>query len=78
MTGMDPETNWLMLYREAVFEQDPKQLRVRAAEAQHAIHRRTRELWYAGTRDATERRRMDVAAHFLGILCDLYSDRGSR
>lgn len=73
--GTGPEANWQTLYREAVFEQDPKQLRVRVSLAQHAICRRTRELWYAGASDSAERRRMDAASFFLGILCMIRAER---
>jgi len=68
MAGTTPDTNWLTLYRQAVLEQDPKQLRARRARAQHAICRRARELWYAGVRDIPERRQMDAASDLLGIL----------
>ena len=71
MTGTPPETNWLTLYRKAVLEQDPNQLRVRVAQAQDAIRRRARELWYAGAPDTAERRRMDAASNCLGVLCML-------
>ena len=75
MTDMQARANWLSLYREAVLEQDPKKLRVRVAEAQHAIRRRARELWYAGAPNTAERRQMDAAAHFLGILCTIGANK---
>ena len=65
------EPNWLTLHREAVREQDPKQLRVRIVQAQRTIRRRPRELWYAGAPDTGERQRTDAACQFLGILCPL-------
>lgn len=60
--------NWLMLYREAVLEQDPKKLHARVTQAQHAIGCRARELWYSGAPDTQERRQMDAASHLLGVL----------
>jgi hypothetical protein len=77
MTGTAVEANWLTLYREAVFEQDPEQLRVRVAHAQHAIRSRARELWYGGAKDGAERRRMDAASHFLGILRTIGTNKGA-
>lgn len=61
-------TNWLTLYREAVLEPDRKKVKTRIAQAQRAIQQRARELWYAGAPETRERRQMDAAAHFLGIL----------
>ena len=75
MTVMNARTNWLTLYREAVLEKDPKKLRVRVAQAQHAIRRRARELWYPEAPDTTERRQMDAASHFLGLLCMMGANR---
>lgn len=60
--------SWLMLYREAVLEQDPKKLHARVTQAQHAIGCRARELWYSGAPDTEERRQMDAASHLLGAL----------
>lgn len=71
MAGTASDWNWLRLYRQAVLEPDPRQLRVRIAKAQRAIWRRARELWYAGVRDTPERRQMDAASDLLGILCTL-------
>jgi hypothetical protein len=69
MTGMNSEASWLTLYREAVLEDDPKQLRARVAAAQHAIRRRARELWYTAAPDSAEQQQMDAAFYFLSILC---------
>jgi len=68
MANPDGNENWQALYREAVFEPDRKKVKTRVAQAQMAIHRRARELWYSGAQEPTERRQMDAAAHFLGIL----------
>jgi hypothetical protein len=68
MANSDGDQNWLALYREAVFEPDRKQVKTRVAQAQMAIQGRARELWYAGGLETSERRHMDAAVHFLGIL----------
>ena len=68
MANSDGNQNWLALYREAVLEPDRKKARTRVARAQAAIGLRARELWYGGGTETTERRQMDAAAHFLGIL----------
>ena len=60
--------NWLILYREAVLEPDPKKAKLRILQAQRAIRLRARELWYARAPDITERRQIDAASLFLGIL----------
>jgi len=78
MAGTAAEANWLTLYREAVLEQNPEQLSARIARAQHAIRSRARELWYGGAKDSAERRRMDAASHFLGILHTIGTDKGAR
>ena len=65
----DGSENWLILYREAVLEPDPKKSKERILQAQKAIRLRARELWYAGALETTERQQMDAASHFLGILC---------
>ena len=68
MANSDGNQNWLVLYREAVLEPDRKQVKTRVIQAQAAIRLRARELWYAGAPKQAERRQMDAAAHFLGIL----------
>jgi hypothetical protein len=60
--------NWMELYRDAVLERARKKRRVLVAEAHKAIQRRLRELWYAGTPETSERRQLDAASNFLGIL----------
>lgn len=64
----DGSKNWLILYREAVLEPDPQKSKVRILQAQRAIGLRARELWYAGAKETTERRQMDAASRFLGVL----------
>ncbi|MGC1452150.1 MAG: hypothetical protein WA830_19130 [Candidatus Sulfotelmatobacter sp.] len=68
MANSDGNQNWLTLYREAVLESDRKKVKPRVVRAQMAIQRRARELWYARAPETGERRQMDAAAHFLGIL----------
>ena len=68
MAACEENANWLTLYREAVQENDREKLRVRVAQAQYAMWRRTLELWYAGAPDTTERRQIDAASHHLRFL----------
>jgi hypothetical protein len=75
MTNSDGNQNWLALYREAVLESDRKQIKTRVAQAQAAIRLRAREMWYAGTVEASERRRMDAASLCLGVLCAIGADK---
>jgi hypothetical protein len=48
MANSDRNQNWPALYKEAVLEPDRKKVKIRVAQAQKAIQRRARELWYAG------------------------------
>jgi hypothetical protein len=64
----DGATKWLVLYRQAVQEPDRKKSKIRIAEAQRAIGLRARELWYAGSTATAERRQLDAALNFLGVL----------
>lgn len=75
MENLDMNRNWLALYREAVLEPDGKRVKTRIAQAQMAIQRRALELWYAGTSETTERRQLDAASHFLGILNAIGADK---
>ena len=65
-----PETGkcWPELYRVALLESDRGRLPARIDEASEAIRRRARELWYAGSPETRERRDLDTALHFLGLL----------
>lgn len=67
--------NWLALYREAVLEPDRGKLKVRVAQAQAAIGDRVRELWYAGATETTERRKLDAASNFLGVLSTIGTEK---
>lgn len=68
MADTEGNKHWLVLYREAVVEPDRKRLRTRVAQAHRAIQNRARELWYGGAPDTSERRQLDAASHFLGML----------
>jgi hypothetical protein len=59
---------WPELYRQALLESDRGRLPARIDEASEAIRRRARELWYAGSAETRERRDLDAALHFLGLL----------
>ena len=66
--NQDGSKNWLILYREAVLEPDPRKSRSRIIQAQRAIAHRARELWYGGAKETTERQKMDAASHLLRVL----------
>ncbi|HZQ22414.1 MAG TPA: hypothetical protein VFA89_06405 [Terriglobales bacterium] len=85
MTGksnISQRDHWSELYRKALFEEDHEKLRPLLDRAHQAIQKRTRELWYAkgelNTSGVTlrERRELDTAAYFLGLLRSL-GDSGS-
>ncbi len=60
--------SWPELYRVALLESDRGRLPVRIEEAHKAIQQRARELWYAGSPETRERRDLDAAVRFLGLL----------
>jgi hypothetical protein len=64
----DTGTSWPQLYRQALFESDRTRLPARIEEARKAIQCRARELWYAGSPETRERRDLDAALRFLGLL----------
>ena len=68
MADSERNRHWLELYREAVLEPDCKKMRTLAAQAHRAVQSRARELWYAGSPVTCERRQLDAASNFLGIL----------
>ena len=72
-SGRRPE-----LYRQALLESDSDRLLARIDEASGAIRCRSRELWYAGSLDTKERRALDSALHFLGLLRMIGTDVGKR
>ena len=68
MADAERNRHWSELYRDAVLEPDRKKMSALVAQAHRAIQSRTRELWYAGSPDTSERRQLDAASNFLGIL----------
>jgi hypothetical protein len=68
MVDAEMNRHWLELYRDAVLEPDRKKMSTLAAQAHRAIHRRTMELWNAGSPVTSERRQLGAASNFLGIL----------
>jgi hypothetical protein len=64
----DTSTCWPELYRQAILESDRSRLPARIDKASKAIRRRSRQLWYAGSPETRERRDLDAALHFLGLL----------
>ena len=64
----DDGGRWSDLYRQAIFESDRERLLARIEEASEAIRKRSRELWYASPPDTRERRDLDSALYFLGLL----------
>lgn len=75
MANAERNRHWLELYREAVLEPDRKKMRTLVAQAHSAIQSRARELWYAGSPVTGERRRLDAASNFLGILRTIGDDK---
>jgi hypothetical protein len=60
--------DWPALYREAVLESERGRLSVRIDEANAAIRRRAKELWYLSPQETKEQRDLDAALHFLRLL----------
>jgi hypothetical protein len=71
-----PQTDdhWPDLYRQAIFEPDRRLLLLRIDAARQAIRHRARELWYAAPTETKERRDLDNAIYFLGLLGRLAGD----
>jgi hypothetical protein len=67
-------TNWPELYRQAILEPDRTLLPSRIDVAREAIQHRARQLWYSGGSETKERRDLDVAMYFLGLLRKLETD----
>ena len=68
MNNSSAGKRWLVLYKKAVMEADPTKLETRISQAQHAIRERALELWYAQTPQTAERRELQTALRFLGLL----------
>jgi hypothetical protein len=75
MAGIDKKEHWGELYRRALFEEDRNKLPLSLEQAHQAVQQRVRELWYspADGRNVTdkERRELDAAAYYLGLLRSL-------
>jgi len=64
----DTSRRWPELYRQALLESDNDRLAGRIEEASKAIKGRARELWYENSPETRERRDLDAALRFLGLL----------
>jgi hypothetical protein len=71
----DTSTCWPELYRRAILESDRGRLPARIDEASEAIRHRSKELWYAGSPETRERRDLDAALHFLGLLSRVEAEK---
>lgn len=73
MTTIHKKEHWAQLYRRALFEGDRYKLPLMLEQAHQAVQRRVRELRCSATQDQNwkERRDLDVAAHYLGLLRSL-------
>ncbi len=70
MAAIHKKEHWTQLYRRALFEGDRNKLPRMLEQAHQAVQRRVRELRCSATQDQNrkERRDLDVAAHYLGLL----------
>ena len=75
MAIINDNQHWSELYRKALFEEDRSKLPSLLEEADRAVQQRLRELWYsrapAGNVLDKERRELDAAAYYLGLLRSL-------
>lgn len=73
MPAIHKKEHWAKLYRRALFEGDRNKLPLMLEQAYQAVQRRVRELRCSPTQDQNrkERRDLDVAAHYLGLLRSL-------
>ena len=67
--------HWSELYRKALFEEDRSKLPSLLEQADRAVQQRIRELWYSRAPAQKllekERRELDAAAYYLGLLRSL-------
>lgn len=75
MDAAETSKDWRELYKEAVLEHDPERLGTRISQAHKAIQERTRDLWYQGSPEVSERQRLTAATHYLEILRSLLQKR---
>ncbi len=73
MPAIHKKKHWTKLYRRALFEGDRNRLPLMLEQAYQAVQRRVRELRCSPThgQNRKERRDLDVAAHYLGLLRSL-------
>ena len=75
MIEVEQNDNWTELYRRALFEEDRDKLPALLEQAHQAVQARVRELWYSPTEWQNvcekERRELDAAAYYLGLLKSL-------
>jgi hypothetical protein len=73
MAAIHKKEHWTQLYRRALFEGDRNKLPRMLEQAHQAVQRRVSELRSSATQDQNrkERRDLDVAAHYLGLLRSL-------
>ena len=73
--------NWTELYRRALFEEDREKLPALLEQAQQAVQARVLQLWYSPVDSQSlsekERRELDAAAYYLGILKSLEARKSS-
>ena len=75
MIELKQKENWTELYRRALFEEDHDKLPALLEQAHQAVQARVRELWYSPAECQNmcekERRELDAAAYYLGLLKSL-------
>ncbi|HXJ86967.1 MAG TPA: hypothetical protein VMS18_09140 [Candidatus Binatia bacterium] len=75
MAKIKKPEHWAELYRKALFEEDVNKLPSLLEQADQAVQQRIRELWYSPSSGQSisdhERRQLDAAAYFLGLLRSL-------
>ena len=73
MAAVTKKEHWAKLYRRVLFEGDRNKLALMLEQAHQAVQRRVSELRSSATQDQNrkERRDLDVAAHYLGLLQSL-------
>jgi hypothetical protein len=73
MEAITKDEHWAKLYRRTLFEGDRNKLPLMLEQAQQAVKRRVRELMSSPPQgeNGKERRDLDAAAHYLGLLRSL-------
>ena len=72
MSDNEKKEHWSELYRQALFEDDRDKLPHLLEIAHRAVQQRVHEIWYepeaAEKATAAERRELDAAVYYLGLL----------